>query len=78
MLEAGISSTRRIAQFWQLLDTAAARPRRAPRQPAHAGSAAKAARGSVIPAASLKPVASAASGVGKIIEDALRAAGLMR
>jgi poly(hydroxyalkanoate) depolymerase family esterase len=82
MLDAGISSTRHIARFWQLTETgtelslseqprvgsatgpkpAAARPRAAATEPR--ASAAK----STGPAA----------GVGKVIEDALRAAGLMR
>lgn len=82
MLDAGISSTRHIARFWQLTETgtelslpgrpratsdtvsgpAAARPR-----PAAAQSRATAAKAS-----------GPAAGVGKVIEDALRAAGLMR
>lgn len=82
MLDAGISSTRHIARFWQLTETgtelslpeqpratsdtvsgpATARPRPAAAQPR--ATAAKA--------------AGPAAGVGKVIEDALRAAGLMR
>lgn len=73
MLEAGISSTRRIAEFWGIAGKVAQRadPRRAAEQrpqppatprPAPAGDGAK-------------PVS---TGVQKTIEDALRAAGLMR
>ncbi|MDQ3143643.1 MAG: PHB depolymerase family esterase [Pseudomonadota bacterium] len=64
MLEAGISSTDRIAQFWGLSEASTARrerpspPKIAPRQRARAAPA--------------KPA------VTKVIEDALRAAGLMR
>ncbi|WP_066661249.1 MULTISPECIES: extracellular catalytic domain type 1 short-chain-length polyhydroxyalkanoate depolymerase [unclassified Sphingomonas] len=62
MLEVGISSTRRLATFWKLLD-AEPRSRRAPPQ---------ADRGAE------KLAEPAPSGVTKVIEDALRAAGLVR
>ena len=72
MLEAGICSTRRIAAFWGLAKagakraTAQAEP---PQRPA-------------LPIAKLaprkRPGAPRAKGVGAVIEDALRAAGLMR
>ena len=66
MLEAGISSTRHIAAFWGLTD-------------AFAG---EAARPAVAPAfesaAPTHATAAHATGVGKVIENALRAAGLMR
>jgi poly(hydroxyalkanoate) depolymerase family esterase len=82
MLEAGISSTLRIAAFWGIVTPTtvhAARPTPA--------------RAEVLPPATLPPraeprrararklepePATGASGIGKVIEDALRAAGLMR
>lgn len=79
MLEAGISSTRRLAEFWKLAAPAAA-------QAKPVTAAAKPAR-TLIPvplrprateAPQQPPSAPKASGVGKVIEDALRAAGLMR
>lgn len=70
MLEAGISSTRHIARFWGLEQVATAAVRRsepAPRQtPAGTSSTHK------------PPLSFAPSGPGRIIEDALRAAGLMK
>lgn len=84
ILAAGISSTRRIARFWQLSpeaadtapDSAGAEP--SPREPAAAfgarGWPGEAARHAA-PAASEQ---AAVAGVRKIIEDALRSAGLMR
>ena len=77
MLEAGISSTRHIARFWGLIDE-----RTAVRKPAAA-----AADVSVSPRAAerqrprplAEPVAEPVGGsVGRIIDDALRAAGLKR
>lgn len=75
MLEAGISSTRRIAEFWQLPDSGAkrAKPRKAP-----ALRAVKPAPKPIASASPETPRLPAASGPTKIIEDALRAAGLMR
>lgn len=77
MLEAGISSTRRIASFWGLAEARAedraelARPQPSAAPPAAAMTVAteshRAARSQV-----------ASGGVGRVIEDALRAAGLMR
>jgi poly(hydroxyalkanoate) depolymerase family esterase len=74
MLENGISSTRHIAKFWGLAAgregvverprVAAAATTRAPQKPAS-----KPVRSGPIPAA---------GGVGKVIDDALRAAGLLR
>lgn len=69
MLEAGISSTQHIAQFWGLL-VDEVRPASTPVD-ARAKSGARAAK-------TPPPPHSAASGVTKVIEDALRAAGLMR
>jgi poly(3-hydroxybutyrate) depolymerase len=79
MLEAGISSTRRIARFWGLAasDRAPSVDRRAvgshpipaPAPAAAAGACATAAR---------YPERVAGGGVGQVIENALRAAGLMR
>ena len=72
MLEAGISSTRHIAAFWGLTDAFRgedAQPARAACKPIppHAARSAP-------PAMPTVP----ATGVGRVIEDALRAAGLMR
>lgn len=64
MLNAGISSTRHIAAFWQIAEAAATVS--APRQ-----------AGRPLPDGP-KPASPAPSGPAKIIEDALRAAGLMR
>lgn len=79
MLEAGISSTRRIARFWGLAasDRAPSVDRRAvgshpipaPAPAAAAGACATAAR---------YPERAAGGGLGQVIENALRAAGLMR
>lgn len=88
MLEAGISSTRRIAGFWGLTGQARAvdaQPRQAPEPRALAtagdGPATERAddRGAA-PGWRAGPSAPthAAGGIKKIIEDALRAAGLMR
>ena len=75
MLEAGICSTSRIAGSWGLLGKPV-------RQPAAARQASAPAAAALAPAAtsrkrSLK-AAPRAKGVGAVIEDALRAAGLMR
>jgi poly(hydroxyalkanoate) depolymerase family esterase len=69
MLEAGISSTEHIARFWGLLDDEAHRPATAP----VAGTAARPPEARILPL----PLP-ATSGPAKVIEDALRAAGLMR
>lgn len=66
MLEANISSTRRIAAFWGLAGAA--------RTDAQPGPSAQPARGEQASA----PQPSLTTQVGKVIEDALRAAGLMR
>jgi poly(hydroxyalkanoate) depolymerase family esterase len=86
MLEASISSTRHIAAFWGLDDAVRAAPARkaepvlepeleavAPAVPAR-----RTARLTRMPDPAPKAPAPATQGVGKIIEDALRAAGLMR
>lgn len=78
MLEAGISSTRHIAASWGLAPSgiaaailpSAARGRREP--------IAGAARTAAEPLARKRVVKPSLDGVGKVIEDALRAAGLMR
>jgi poly(hydroxyalkanoate) depolymerase family esterase len=85
MLDAGISSTRHIAGFWGLGTTKAARqaqpapatppPRLRPEKAAIAPERVTAAPAARRPAS---PVRNAATGVGAVIEDALRAAGLMR
>ena len=71
MLEAGISSTRHIAAFWGIADAVAAE------------SALPVTNSDIVapfvrPTPAPRPTAAANSGVGKVIEDALRAAGLMR
>jgi hypothetical protein len=70
MLEAGICSTQRIAHFWGLTGTGAVE-RGSPR--ADAEVVAKAG-----PRLSKSSKAAPISNVGNVIEDALRAAGLMR
>ena len=86
MLEAGISSTRHIAAFWGLTATVEAASPRAkdaaadPEQRASAtqpGLPAIRSATRVVEPPAVKAQAQA-SGVGKVIEDALRAAGLMR
>jgi len=76
MLDVGISSTRHIARFWQITPAEAALEEKAREQPA-AQPTAQPAR--PLPGAT-RPTGQAApsAGVGKVIEDALRAAGLMR
>ncbi|MEG3182319.1 extracellular catalytic domain type 1 short-chain-length polyhydroxyalkanoate depolymerase [Sphingomonas sp. LT1P40] len=72
MLETGISSTRHIAAFWGLLDNASSQIiDAAPPTPP---------RAKAVPLKRIEPepANSNAAGVGKVIEDALRAAGLMR
>ena len=66
MLDMGISSTRRIAAFWGLTDDASDRPRAATKPRSTAAHS---------PAPS---PAALASGSAKLIEDALRSAGLLR
>lgn len=82
MLNAGISSTRHIAAFWQLSEPVPA--------VAKGRSRTETATNAAMPTAAMprqngrplpdepKPARPAASGPAKIIEDALRAAGLMR
>lgn len=81
MLEAGISSTRRIADFWGLDGKADRRPHGEPvvaPQPISTVSH-PTANGVSHEAVSEMPRAKpVAGGVGRVIEDALRAAGLMR
>ncbi|WP_404711844.1 alpha/beta hydrolase family esterase [Sphingomonas sp. MMS24-J13] len=83
MLETGISSTRRVAAFWGLSGVRQAEPARSPDAMAAAATA-PASRLPVPRTAKLSRMAeppksaAPAQGVGKIIEDALRAAGLMR
>ena len=63
MLDVGISSTGRIAQSWGLAPASPVRAKRPAPRPAATGFA---------------PPPSAQGGVGRVIEDALRSAGLMR
>jgi poly(hydroxyalkanoate) depolymerase family esterase len=76
MLEAGISSTRHIAAFWGLTEAVVAAgevpDRKAPRP---VDNSVESARAGLSPSRKPSP---APTGVGQIIEDALRAAGLMR
>lgn len=77
MLEAGISSTRHIARFWNILATGAApAAERVADVAAPSVPALRVLKAERIDDAPRAPPA--ASGVGKVIEDALRAAGLMR
>ena len=82
MLEAGISSTRRIASAWGLLGTKAERgqaqsawetPEERPNLPVS-----RISRLEPSPSEPSRPTISGKAGVEKIIHDALRAAGLMR
>jgi poly(hydroxyalkanoate) depolymerase family esterase len=84
MLDVGISSTLQIARFWKIAPAAAAR---APRRAATSGTQARLETGMAMhtQAAAHFDAAGAraappdrATGVKKVIEDALRAAGLMR
>lgn len=81
MLDVGVSSTREIASFWGLRAGQVTAPQNAPARPAtslqHPATrpAPQAARGPATPDGRARP---ATSGVRKTIEDALRAAGLMR
>lgn len=82
MLDAGISSTRRIAATWGLLDVdqtaqAASTYKRTDEMPAHLP-AAKISRLEPMATEASPPAGSARAGVEKVIHDALRAAGLMR
>ena len=70
LLDAGISSTRRIAQFWGIAQ--ARRPRSTGQVPV-SPTPPQTSRGS-----NPRLVPPAATGIGKTIEDALRSAGLMR
>ncbi len=81
MLEAGISSTRRIAQFWGIVADLPVRDAR----PAAGGHVNAAPAPAVLHAETPPPRADAPTGraapthaIGRVIEDALRAAGLMR
>lgn len=78
MLDAGLSSTRHVAAFWQIAAPveAVAAARRARPDPATERQT-SASLLDLLPKR-LKPGKTAASGPGKIIEDALKAAGLMR
>jgi poly(hydroxyalkanoate) depolymerase family esterase len=79
MLEAGICSTRQIARFFDLLpagQSVGTLP--LPADTATVQTATRVGSGRARTTANPHVPAAAASGVGKIIEDALRAAGLMR
>ena len=76
MLEAAISSTRRIAQFWGISSAAAHAPERDTRR--NAASRASAAIGGEREPNERSAAPNLAAGIKKHIEEALRAAGLMR
>jgi poly(hydroxyalkanoate) depolymerase family esterase len=80
MLEAGISSTRRIAAFWGLLGTeaTAAAPTASEVAPFTARPARSQSEPTPEPAQERPAAPYQAGGVKRVIEDALRAAGLMR
>jgi poly(hydroxyalkanoate) depolymerase family esterase len=77
MLDVGVCSTQLIAASWGIVDTAPVAARAAPAAPRKARPvpAPVPAKPQLVPTASLQ---ADASGVKKVIEDALRAAGLMR
>lgn len=79
MLEAHISSTRHIARFWGLGAAAGARPQAQPRAVA-ALTPLNATKTTSTGPTSTRPtrLTPEPAGVGKVIEDALRSAGLMR
>lgn len=76
MLDAGISSTRHIAQFWQLTESGAELSLTTNVEKPTSETTLERVGGQR--SASLSQVRASAAGVGKVIEDALRAAGLMR
>lgn len=77
MLAAGINSTAHIAAFWGLADRVTERVKRP--APAAAPAASALPKAAAIPLRkAARVVAPAVDGVSKVIEDALRAAGLMR
>lgn len=82
MLEAGISSTRRIASSWGLLETGQERQFARSVGNAQEGTptlpVSKVSRLEAQPCEPSPPAASGKAGVEKVIHDALRAAGLMR
>ena len=73
MLEANICSTRRIAEFWGLVG-----PQKAVREPRRAAVQLEAMPTVPMPATPAISMPQRSSRVGEVIEDALRAAGLMR
>ncbi|HEV7436628.1 MAG TPA: PHB depolymerase family esterase [Pseudorhizobium sp.] len=82
MLEAGISSTRRIASSWGLLETGTERKCAQSAGKAHEGTptlpVSRISRLEALPSEPSRPAVSGTAGVEKVIHDALRAAGLMR
>jgi hypothetical protein len=72
MLDVGISSTRRIANFWGIDEVQPGRERRLVAQDCDS---AEGARGALQP--KLTNLSNTPTGVQKTIEDALRAAGLV-
>jgi hypothetical protein len=69
MLDAGIASTRHIARFWGLTETGSELSLAAEPTPEPRGG---------LSSRSSRPGPTSAAGVGKVIEDALRTAGLLR
>jgi len=79
MLDVGISSTFRIAQFWGIAQAGAPRADQAHEAVAEPGGAPVAIDGRRLQGRRIEPDAvPGAAGVTKVIEDALRAAGLMK
>lgn len=82
MLEAGISSTRRIASSWGLLKAGSERNFVQSDGEAHKGTpsvpVSKGSRLDALPSELSRPIISGNAGVEKVIHDALRAAGLIR
>ena len=77
MLDAGISSTQHIAAFWQIAAPVEARAAERPSSDASTTSSAKPGFRPLLPPG-LKPSTPVLSGPAKVIQDALKAAGLMR
>ena len=76
MLDAAISSTRHIARFWQLTETRSELSLTTNVEKPTSETTLE--RVGAKPSAPISQVQASAAGVGKVIEDALRAAGLMR
>lgn len=84
MLEVSISSTRPICDFWGLIGSGSEQARQCDPAPARRNivtvpaAAKKSETSALSPKSFALAVPDASKGVGKVIEDALKAAGLMR